>query len=229
MRLTTSLLELDNLVVNIELTLGSIVQGVALSFLAENARNSLGLHESVTWLYLASGLLIILIFWSRSIIHTLTLIRWPLEFGHNFLYIACTLVETLLFTRLTNPVEWFELTAAYAVAVWILFVYDLRFLRLREADSGSAATRHLLSTIKGDQQLNIYLLVPGLFLYAIVSLTCLKLWPRSFVARQAHGWLALGQVITLLGYLYYVVRLFARFAPLVAERQEERRRLSEKS
>ncbi len=229
MRLTTSLLELDNLVVNIELTLGSIVQGVALSFLAENARNSLGLHESVTWLYLASGLLIILIFWSRSIIHTLTLIRWPLEFGHNFLYIACTLVETLLFTRLTNPVEWFELTAAYAVAVWILFVYDLRFLRLREADSGSAATRHLLSTIKGDQQLNIYLLVPGLFLYAIVSLTCLKLWPGSFVARQAHGWLALGQVITLLGYLYYVVRLFARFAPLVAERQEERRRLSEKS
>ena len=229
MRLTTSLLELDNLVVNIELTLGSIVQGVALSFLAENARNSLGLHESVTWLYLASGLVIILIFWSRSIIHTLTLIRWPLEFGHNFLYIACTLVETLLFTRLTSPVEWFELTAAYAVAVWVLFVYDLRFLRPREADLASDTTQRLLAAIKGDQQLNIWLLIPALFVYALASIVCLKMWPGSFIARQAHGWLAFGQLITLLVYLYYVVRLFARFAPLVAQRQEERERLSKKS
>ena len=76
------------MVVNVELTLASIIQGVALYFLTDNARGSLALHQSVVWLYLLTGLVIIFIFWSRSIIHTLTLVRWPLEFGHNFLYIG---------------------------------------------------------------------------------------------------------------------------------------------
>src|SRR5258708_29842578 len=33
----------------------------------------------------------------------LTVIRWPLEFGHNFLYIACALVEAFSFAQLGNP------------------------------------------------------------------------------------------------------------------------------
>jgi len=89
--------ELDAMVVEIELTLTSIVQGVALYFLIENARNVLSIQQSVFWPYVAVGLLVILIFWSRSVVHTLTLIRWPLEFGHNFFYIACALGESLLF------------------------------------------------------------------------------------------------------------------------------------
>jgi hypothetical protein len=79
---------LDATVVNIELTLVSIIQGVALSFLTDSAR---ALFSSGQWqnlLYVAAGLCVIFIFWSRSVIHTLTLIKWPLEFGHNFFYIA---------------------------------------------------------------------------------------------------------------------------------------------
>ena len=71
------------------------------------------------------------IFWSRSIIHTLTLIKWPLEFGHNFFYIACALGEAVLFTRLDRPLAWFRLSTAYAAFVWLLFVYDLRLIRAR--------------------------------------------------------------------------------------------------
>jgi hypothetical protein len=103
MRLSPAVLELDSMIVNIELTLTSIVQGVALTFLIENTRSVLSIHDATSWLYALTGLCIIFIFWSRSILHTLTLIRWPLEFGHNFLYIACTLAECLLFTCLTNP------------------------------------------------------------------------------------------------------------------------------
>ena len=79
------------MVVNIELTLTSIIQGVALSFLIENTRSLLSIHQAAAWLYALTGLCIIFIFWSRSLLHTLTLIRWPIEFGHNFLYIASTL------------------------------------------------------------------------------------------------------------------------------------------
>ena len=87
-RMTPALLELDALVINIELTLASIIQGVALYFLTDNARSIFSTHDLARWLYVFAGLIIILIFWSRSLTHTLTLIRWPLEFGHNFLYIA---------------------------------------------------------------------------------------------------------------------------------------------
>ena len=225
MRLTPALLELDGLVVNVELTLASIIQGVALYFLTENARGSFALHQSVTWLYVVSGLLILLVFWSRSIIHTFTLIRWPLEFGHNFLYIGCALVEALMFTRITDPLGWFEMSIVYALGIWLLFAYDLRMVQPRTAEGPSSATLQLSAMIARDQRLNIWLLIPALFLYGAISVICLRLWPHTFIARQAHGWLAAGQLLALLAYLCYVIRLFARFAPLVTEREEERQAL----
>ncbi len=107
---SSSQTHLDGLVVNIELTLISIIQGVAFSFLADNSSSVLVNRQFIFWPYAITGLLIILLFWSRSLIHTLTVIRWPLKFGHNFMYIACTLVETIAFTQLTNPLHWYALT-----------------------------------------------------------------------------------------------------------------------
>src|SRR6266511_1858990 len=106
--------QLDGVVVNIELTLISIIQGVTFSFLADNSRVVLVNLQLTFWPYAGTGLLIILLFWSRSLIHTLTVIRWPLKFGHNFMYIACTLLETIAFTQLTNPLHWYALNTVFA-------------------------------------------------------------------------------------------------------------------
>jgi hypothetical protein len=132
------------MVVEIELTLCSIIQGVALYFLVENARAVLSMGQVSAWPYVATGLVIILLFWSRSLIHTLTLIRWPLEFVHNFFYIACTLVEALAFTHLNDPFTWFVLTALYAVVVWCLFAYDTRIVALRGRDSAGPSRQPAL-------------------------------------------------------------------------------------
>ncbi len=156
MRFSPALRELDSMVVNIELTLTSIIQGVALSFLIESTRSLLSIHQLAAWLYALAGLCIIFIFWSRSILHTLTLIRWPLEFGHNFLYIASTLCECLLFTCLANPLEWFQMSVFYGVVVWILFAYDMRMTRPREADLPSEATMRLSQLVKRDSKLNVH-------------------------------------------------------------------------
>lgn len=75
-----SRVELDEVIVNVELTLASVVQGLALSFLAENASAILSHGPPTAWPYAVAAFLIILLFWSRALIHTLTLIRWPLEF-----------------------------------------------------------------------------------------------------------------------------------------------------
>jgi len=209
------------MVVEIELTLCSIIQGVALYFLVENARAVLSMGQVSAWPYVATGLIIILLFWSRSLIHTLTLIRWPLEFVHNFFYIACTLVEALAFTHLSDPFIWFVLTALYAVVVWLLFVYDMRIVALRGRDSAGPVGTRLYSTVGADQLLNIRLLIPAIFVSNVASAFLIYRWPEFFGARNGHYILIAIQGIGLLGYLAYVVRTYIRLQPLITRTREE--------
>jgi len=207
--------ELDNTVVNIELTLVSIIQGVALFFLTDNARSIMSERHWDAFLYVAAGLCVIFIFWSRSIIHSLTLIKWPLEFGHNFFYIGCALGEAILFSRLDRPLAWFQLSAAYAAVVWLLFVYDMRLIRARMAESSSDADRALYGRARADQLLNIWVLVPLLFLLNLGSAFAICSRPDFFIARAGHVWLIGAQLVSFVGYLFYVVGFFRVIAPLV--------------
>ena len=213
--------QLDALVVNIELTLVSIIQGVALSVLAESARAPLGDLRFDQWPYVANGLLVILLFWSRSMAHTLTLIRWPLEFAHNFLYIACTLVEAIQFTDLTVPLEWYAFSTAFGILAWALFLADLRLIRQREAEAIGPAEEELYQLILRDQRMNIHWLVPGLTLYNLVAVISIHFWPEILIAGGGHIVFAVLQTITLFGYLIYVVRFFAKIAPIVLRANQE--------
>lgn len=80
-----------------------------------------------SWPYVFTGLLVILIFWSRSLIHTLSFIGWPLEFGHTFLYFAAPLIEAAALSQVGDPAHWFALNALYAMAVWGLYAWELLF------------------------------------------------------------------------------------------------------
>src|SRR5262245_33672512 len=122
------------MIADIELTLVSIIQGVALTVLIEASREAVAKLEWIMWPYVLSGLIIILVFWSRVVLHILTVIRWPLEFGHNFLYVACALVEAFSFAQLGNPARWFAFVAAFLAVGWLLFAYDLGMIRTRARD-----------------------------------------------------------------------------------------------
>jgi hypothetical protein len=221
MKFSAARSELDSMVVEIELTLTSIVQGVALYFLIDNARGILALQQRAFWPYVISGLLTILIFWSRSVVHTLTLIRWPIEFGHNFFYIACALGESIMFSRLSNPGAWFALGACYAIIAWLVFIYDLRLLRARERDSAGEASNRLYALITRDQWLNIALLVPGLILLNASCAALVRLYPGFFLARNGHVWLAIAQLVASAIYLLYVLRFFKTLTPLVSRARAE--------
>jgi len=216
------------MVVEIELTLCSIIQGVALYFLVDNARQVLSMGQASAWPYVATGLVIILLFWSRSLIHTLTLIRWPLEFVHNFFYIACALVEALAFTHLNDPFTWFVLTAFYAVVIWLLFVYDMRIVALRGRDSAGPVGSRLYAMVGADQLLNIKLLIPLIFLSNAGSAIGIYLRPDFFLVRQGHYILIAVQGLGLLGYLIYVIRAYIQLAPLITQTREEWRIAAEK-
>ncbi len=90
----------------IELTLISIIQGVALTVLADHAVEPVMTLRVEYWPYVAMGLLVILLFWSRAVVHILSFIGWPLEFRHSFLYFAATLVETLAGTCWRDSPLW---------------------------------------------------------------------------------------------------------------------------
>ena len=212
--------DLDSVVVNIELTLVSIIQGVALYFLTDNARSLLSMQQASTFPYIAAGLCVIFIFWSRSVIHALTLIRWPLEFGHNFFYIACALGEAILFSRLDRPLAWFQISAAYAGVVWLLFIYDMRLIHARSAESRDDSERALYARARSDQLLNIRVLVPLLFFLNLVCAFTIWSWPNLFIARAGHIWLISAQLVSFIGYLIYTGRYFAAIAPLVLRSRE---------
>jgi len=212
--------DLDSVVVNIELTLVSIIQGVALYFLTDNARSLLSMQHASAFPYIAAGLCVIFIFWSRSVIHALTLIRWPLEFGHNFFYIACALGEAILFSRLDRPLAWFQISAAYAGVVWLLFIYDMRLIHARSAESRDDSERALYARARSDQLLNIRVLVPLLFFLNLVCAFAIWSWPNLFIARAHHIWLISAQLVSFIGYLIYTGRYFAAIAPLVLRSRE---------
>ena len=209
------------MIVEIELTLVSIIQGVALYFLIESARGFMTVREIIFWPYIVSALLVIFVFWSRSVLHIITVIRWPLEFGHNFLYIACALFEALLFTRLHSPRAWFAFGALFGAVGWLLFVYDLRLIRARAEDSAGPASNRLSAVVTRDQWLNITVLVPAVFLFNLASYLCIRQWPDLFLGRNLHLWLAVAQLAGFSAYLFYVMRFFKGIAPLILEARAE--------
>jgi hypothetical protein len=213
--------ELDGVVVNIELTLASIVQGLALAVLADTTSVVLSNGLTAAWPYVGVAFLIILLFWSRALIHTLTLIRWPLEFVHNFFYFICVLAEVLAFKNLTDPFMWFILNAVFALLVWGLFAHDLRIIRQRARDSVGPSSFRLYAIVEADQWLNIRFIVPCLFFFAAGSAGVIKMAPGFFLARHGHLLLIAGQAVGLLIYLAYVVRAFTRITPLISAARAE--------
>ena len=175
-----SRLRLDGLVVNIELTLTSIIQGVALYFLTDNARVPLSQLRFEYWIYVANGLILLFLFWSRSVVHTLTVIRWPIQFSHNFLYIACTLVEAIAFTQVQEPLLWYLFNAVFALVALILFIVDSRMIAQQQV-----RITELRSRIMSDQRKNIWLLMPAFVLYPLV--VALLIWRgRTFFSRSVY-------------------------------------------
>ena len=221
MRFSAGRSELDSIIVEIELTLVSIIQGVALTVLIENAHVVVAELQFFFWPYVIAGLLVIFIFWSRAVLHIITVIRWPLEFGHNFLYIACALVEAVLFAQQGKPGAWFGFGAAFIAIGWTLFVYDLRLIHARMRDSAGLVSNQLSARVLRDQWLNIALLLPAIFALNLACAFAIRAWPDFFLARNGHIWLIAVQIVGFVGYLVYVVRFYVDLAPLIAQARSE--------
>ena len=212
--------ELSGMVVSAELTLISIIQGAALYFLVNTSYEPIANLQYQYWLYTAAGLAIIFTVWSRTLAHIFTLIRWPLEFGHNFLYIAITLFESVLFTQLMNVKRWVVLSAAFWFLAWVTFVFDLRMIRALKSETSPGKYRELIQVVEDEQMLNIRVFLPlATLFYAGVALAMHR-WPALATDRSAIA-LGASQLLGLLGYLAYSIAFYNRITPLILESRAE--------
>src|SRR5262249_17194416 len=132
-------------------------------------------------------------------------------------YIGCALGEAILFSRLDNPLAWFQLSATYAGVVWLLFVYDMRLIHARIAESRNDADRVLYARAKADQLFNIRVLVPLLFFINLACALFIWLWPDLFIAKGGHVWLISAQLVSFIAYLTYIGRQFVKMAQLLLQ------------
>ena len=149
------------------------------------------------------------------------MIRWPLEFGHNFLYIACALVEAILFAQVGKPAAWFAFATGFTAIGWTLFIYDLRLIHARMRDSAGPKSNQLSARVLRDQRLNIGLLLPAMFFLNLFCAIAVRSWPEKVVSANAHIWLIGFQIVCFAAYLIYVVRFYVEIAPLIAQARGE--------
>lgn len=119
---------LDETAVSVEITLISIIEGFALAALAASILPADGLpFEYIP--YAAAGLVFILVFWSQSVLHTVSFIRWPLSPSHMLLYFVAALSQVVAYGHLTDPAEWFLWWFFFAIIGGILYIVDLGIIR----------------------------------------------------------------------------------------------------
>lgn len=201
---------LDATVINIELTLISIIQGLALGVLAAASIEPLVNLQWQAWPYIATGLLVVLIFWSRALVHTLSFIGWPLEFGHTFVYFGATLIEAVALSQVANPERWYALNTTYALAVWGLYAYDLRVVRRHAGDFSTPDEQALLDDIVRDQRINIAFMMPAAIAFQGFAWWLVHAYPQVFLDAGWHLLLAGLTVLFSINYLLGGVRLLQR-------------------
>ncbi len=211
--------ELDGRIIDVELALIAIIQAVPLVLLADKVAEPIMEMNWQVLPYLVVGLLTVLLFWSRAVIHTLSFIGWPLDFTHNFLYILSTLVQAILVSQIANPKIWYAIWIAYSGILWITYAVDLRMIRRQLKMEREMNDRLLLEDVLKDQLLNVRYYMPGAILLSAFAFITVKYCPVFFITGHWHLAFAVGQVVLGLLYLWEGYGILRRRNDRILQRQ----------
>jgi len=203
---------LDALVVDVELVLISVVQGVALTTLAVEATPVLHQHLAASYPLAIAGLLFVLAFWSAALVHAVSFVSWPMDLVHYFFYFALALLECLTFGQMERPRDWFAYSCVAYVACLALYAYDDAMMRGRRvAFESTPARRRLFDHMLRRQRLELFGFMP-----AGIAFNAAAWWwlGRDAGAATAWGW---AQVVLSLVFLADLVRAFGHRQRIIAE------------
>lgn len=176
--------KLDQMVIDAEFLLISVVQGVALAALASFAAPIIGHLDFEHILYAISAFIFILIFWAEAISHVISFIDWPLDLTHNFLYFLASFIEVMAFYYLTDPLKWFGFITLFLIVVGLLYIQDLKLIKEREKKL--IKKKGLYENILKKQIADLTVLLPAGLLFSIGSTFFIFYFPGFFIDSHIH-------------------------------------------
>jgi hypothetical protein len=122
--------KLDEIAVNVELVLISLIQGLALILFAQQIMAALGDPEWYRYItFTLAGLAILLTFWAQSILRAMSFTRWPIRIEHLFLYFVVALAQMIAYSNILSLSNWFFWWSVYSLVVMAMYFLDLQILR----------------------------------------------------------------------------------------------------
>lgn len=200
--ITKSKSKLDSVVIDIELLLISVVQGLAIQALVENSSSAIQNLQIEYFPYILTAFFFILVYWAQAVLHTLTFIKWPLDIGHSFLYYLTAIVEFLAFYQITNPVRWFIFTSVLMLSIIFLYIFDLWLLKnRRDRFCSTKEGNNLYNHALRGQIFELYFLVPAAVVFNVFAAAAIYYYPTIFLDNGYHIWLVGAQGLFTLGFL----------------------------
>jgi hypothetical protein len=213
--------ELEGLATGIELTLASVLQGIAMAILIPRIADLIVGGELAKLPYIPASLLLIFIVWVAFISHSLSFVSWPFDLPHNLLYFLVVTSETVLLTFLDQPSSWFLSLVGFSLITGINHWYNLRLLGRHERRYATPAGRALYDHIAYDQRVSMLFmagyLVVGIFCYGVLQ------FEPEFGLSQELGWGVAGLVAALLPAVHtaWLFGLVAQRSHLIAQARRE--------
>lgn len=177
---------LNNLSLDIEFLLISVVQGVALASLATGSAPLLADLRWETMLYIIASFILILSFWSQAIIHSLSFIDWPLNLPHNFLYILAAFIEVVIFLHLEDPLRWFGFMSIFFLITCFLYAIDLKMIKERKEKFLTKKQLKLYEHILDEQKYEFKTFLPAAVIFCALSFVAIYKFPTTFITNHFH-------------------------------------------
>lgn len=211
--------KLDEIAVNVELVLISLIEGVALVALAEHIVAALQEPDWYRYLpYMFGGLAILLVFWAQSILHAISFIRWPIRIEHMFMYFASGLLQIIAYTSLLHIGTWFLWWSLFSLLAMTMYFLDLWILRSSyESFSKLKGGTAFLAEVERRHIFEMKFFVPAALTFNVIGVVAVLLFPDFFqniFVYMAPGVIQLGFTCYA---LYDVVRNFRARSTMIAE------------
>src|SRR6185295_1583420 len=133
--------ELEGLATGVELTLASVLQGIAMAILIPRIADLIAGGQVAKLPYIPASLLLVFIVWVAFVTHSFSFISWPFDLTHNLLYFLVVTSETVLLTFLDQPEPWFLALVGFGLVMGVNHWYNLRLLRRYEPRHRTQARR----------------------------------------------------------------------------------------
>jgi hypothetical protein len=214
---------LDGVAAGIDMVVISMTQSLVLGVLAGVSLDPILDLRFEYWPYILIGLLIVLNFWARTIIHVLSFTTWPPDLFRAFAYFAAAFIEGLAVRQILNPTNFFALGVIYTISAWILYWIDRRFIFRHMRKDETPSGKLLLQDILRDQVWNLRFGVPIFSIISGLSAGLCFFRPEVFFGGRWHLLLACAALVAAGLYLGQTVSLLAKRSRLIFQRDIERR------